>query len=178
MRALLAGPVVAVVRTGSSGPMGFRAAAALPGGPRARAACPRNSVLRPGKSGCTAPLHRRRDSWPRASYDPSAVSGAGARGLMQVMPETGGLDRRQAGPDPLRPNRRCWNRMPAFAIGRVVSCAFSCDRYGGRVAPAPSPPTTPARARVDAWLTDRAPFSADGKTLSRHRAPLPPLPMR
>ena len=96
-----------------------------------------------------------------SSYDPNAVSGVGARGLMQVMPETGAwiagkLDEPFSEQALFEPDVSI--RYGAWYMG------FLLRRYEGDLTCAVAAYHA-GQGTVDKWLSDPA-FSADGKTLS------------
>ena len=100
--------------------------------------------------------------YTESKYDPSAVSSAGAIGLMQIMPETGEwiaskLNR------PFTPE----TLLDPYAYAQLGAwyLRFLLDRYGGRVENAIAAYHA-GQGSVDAWLKD-ARYSPDGLTLSR-----------
>jgi len=97
-----------------------------------------------------------------SSYDPEAVSSVGARGLMQIMPDTGdwiaGKFDESCSPEALHD--------PATSI-RYGSwyLGFLMDRYDGDMRCAAAAYHA-GQGTVDKWLADPA-YSSDGKTLDR-----------
>lgn len=100
--------------------------------------------------------------YTESKYDSSAVSGAGAMGLMQIMPETGewiaGKLNRPFSDDML---------LDPYTNAELGAwyLRFLLDRYGGRVQNAVAAYHA-GQGSVDAWLKD-ARYSSDGITLER-----------
>jgi len=95
-----------------------------------------------------------------SSYDPAAVSSVGARGLMQIMPDTGSWIAGKFGEE-------CTEEAlhdPATSI-RYGSwyLGFLTDRYGGDLRCATAAYHA-GQGTVDKWLADPA-YSTDGVTL-------------
>ena len=97
-----------------------------------------------------------------SSYDPEAVSSVGARGLMQIMPETGewiaGKFGEECTPEALfDPNTSI--RYGAWYLG------FLMERYSGDMRCATAAYHA-GQGTVDSWLADPA-YSSDGVTLDK-----------
>lgn len=96
-----------------------------------------------------------------SSYDPNAVSGVGARGLMQVMPETGGWIAEKLGES--FSEQALFNPEVSIRYGAWYM-GFLLRRYEGNVTCAVAAYHA-GQGTVDKWLADPA-FSGDGKNLS------------
>jgi soluble lytic murein transglycosylase len=98
-----------------------------------------------------------------SSFRPEAVSGVGARGLMQIMPETGGWIAKKLGEESYYTDEKLFE--PALNIRYGCWYLNYLDgRYGGDLTKATAAYHA-GGTRVDEWLSDKA-NSEDGVTLA------------